>query len=138
MNNFAVQRIINPNVAGGNAISARFISYHYFMELPTLQKIIGTGFGNTRDCFYNSIAYILYGCGILGLLMFIYMNYYILRKSILHYQKIIALVYFGLYLMGATFTAILFSFTLVLVLSRTEDSTGQSKLQENSKKIISE
>lgn len=88
-------RLFTDNVnAGGNAIIARLTGYSHFSELSQLFKLIGVGYGNTIDgVYFSSFSYILYCCGILGLIIMIGLLIERLTSPYL-FQKIFIIVFF--------------------------------------------
>ncbi len=100
----SINRIITDSGLGV-ASKGRLFSYYYFNELPLLQKIIGTGYGNVPAGVYlNSAAYILYCNGIIGMVI-VGMLFYDAFRHARYFQRYLCIIYALLIMGSATFTA---------------------------------
>ncbi len=101
-----LERVFTDNKeGGGNAFLGRMGGYMYFLMLPNSYKLIGMGYGNVpKDVYFNSLSYTLYCNGILGCILLLYLFGDIVRRG-KGFQKVFALVYFGLITGATTFTA---------------------------------
>ena len=90
-----LQRYIKSDGSLGTAVLGRLDSgaYELYKELPIFYKIIGTGFGNRPSTVYFSSLYsILYGDGLVGLILLLWIIISSYRKSGL-FGKLLSVVY---------------------------------------------
>lgn len=103
-----IQRITNTkltdiNTAGG----ARFRGYLQYFQLPFFNLIVGKGYGNTPDTalatWFSGASYILYGCGIIGFLVcvFMFVKLFITYGDIA--QRTLCVIFFLLFFMDDCF-----------------------------------
>lgn len=73
-----IQSVLNRSFSGSitdsnSAMGARLGGFTYYFDLPFINKLIGTGFGNVPDgVWMSSAAYWLYGSGIFVFLIYFY------------------------------------------------------------------
>lgn len=82
------------NNLGGNAIIARISGFRYYATLDSIYKYIGIGYGNPMEgIYFNSVAYILYCCGLIGIALLFYVFYVHIKES-KNYSRIFLILYF--------------------------------------------
>ena len=113
----SIDRVITNSGSLGAATEGRLFSYDYFNDLPMLQKIIGTGYGNVPAGVYlNSVAYTLYCNGIIGML-FVGMLFYDAFVHTRYYHKYLCIIYALLIFGSSTFTASGIAFYFMFIYS---------------------
>lgn len=70
---FSINRMLNRNNIGGNAIDVRLQGYNHWLDYGFLNKLIGTGYGNVVEDFYASYSFVICSTGLIGLVFYIYM-----------------------------------------------------------------
>lgn len=103
-----IQRISNTNLTDINtAGGARFRGYLQYFQLPLFNLIFGKGYGSTPNTtlvtWFSGASYILYGCGILGFLVCIYMFVKLYSASFNFKQKVLCVVFFLLFFIDDCF-----------------------------------
>lgn len=102
-----VNRFLDPNAVGGNAIEARLgDGFLYFENKGFLAQLFGSGYGNvTTDTYYNGLAFVLCSLGIFGLLALIASVASSFRASAVMCQRLTAIAFAVFLLGGQVFTA---------------------------------
>lgn len=93
---FVLARIFTENREyGGNAVVARWgKGIDFWLELPVIYKVIGTGFGNMNPSGYvNGFGCMLNGTGLVGTFAFYVMVYATIRKCEFRWKKLLLLSY---------------------------------------------
>lgn len=125
----SIDRVLNSDLSETNtAGGARFRGYYQFLELSSLDKIIGMGYGAVPDTelvtWFSGAGYLLYGVGILGFLicMFLFYKTFLLSDSVT--QKYLCIVFFFLLFVDDNFMSnlsiLFFSFIFA---ERKQDTT---------------
>ena len=96
-------KLTNVNTAGG----ARFRGYLEYFKLPFFNQIVGMGYGSTPNTdiptWFSGASFMLYGCGIVGFLICIYMFVKLLLASNDIRQRTVGIIFFMLFLMDDCF-----------------------------------
>lgn len=118
----AIDRMINLQRVGGNAIVGRSAGYIYFMRLGTLQKIIGCGYANTRGSYQTSISFILNGLGAIGLLLIVSIFFVLFRKARTFSSKVMVMSLAVLSVTSSAInsTSLLFNLIFVIMLMKSD------------------
>ncbi len=101
----SIGRFVNSDGTIGMAATGRLTSGAelLFLELPTTLQWIGCGFGyRPEDAYFSSLYAILYGDGIIGLLLIIVMMVYYYRHTS-NFGKLLCLTYSVLFVGTGTF-----------------------------------
>ncbi len=77
MGQLLIYRVFNPNAIGGNAFLGRTGGYKYLSDLKGIHLLFGNGYGASRFIserigrveYFGSWPYIIYGTGIIGLVV---------------------------------------------------------------------
>lgn len=117
INRIRNSNLIDINTAGG----ARFRGYLQYFQLPPFNLIFGMGYGSTPNTslatWFSGASYMLYGCGIVGFLICIYLFIRLFFNSIKPAQKILCVVFFLLFFMDDCFmshvSVLFFSFICI-------------------------
>jgi hypothetical protein len=114
-----LNRVFTSNISGGgNAVSARTIGYQYYLDLPFIYKFIGMGYGNVPSgVYFNSLAYILYCCGFIGII-FLTAFFYVTYHNARGFQRKFLIIYFVLLFVADIFTPHWICFYFPFVLSK--------------------
>jgi hypothetical protein len=87
-----LRRIDFSNLLGSLSFSSRFLQYDLFSTLNIMQQVFGIGLGNLLDhSLNNSIAYILTGNGIIGVVILATLFYKLLKWGKMYWLKILTL-----------------------------------------------
>lgn len=117
INRISSTDLMDINTAGG----ARFRGYLQYFQLPPFNLIFGMGYGSTPNTslvtWFSGASYMLYGCGILGFLICIYVFIRLFFNSINLDQKVLCLVFFLLFFVDDCFmshvSVLFFSFICI-------------------------
>lgn len=104
----AFYRIVNSDLSNINtAGGARFRGFVSYFSLPTLNKILGMGYGNITNsdlsAWFSGASYLLYGCGIIGFIVCIIMFLKINKKLNNITGKVLLLIWFILFFVDDSF-----------------------------------
>ena len=95
--------LLNVNTAGG----ARFRGFVQYSKLPLINKIFGVGYGNIADgalnTWYSGASYMLYGCGIIGFVICLFVFFTIFKKLNNPVGKVLLLIWFILFFVDDSF-----------------------------------
>lgn len=87
-----LRRIDLSDLSGSMSFSSRFLQYDLFKSLNIMQKVFGIGLGNLLGySLNNSMAYILTGNGIIGVVILATLFYKIFKWSKMYWLKILTL-----------------------------------------------
>lgn len=103
-----IKRISNTNLMDiSTAGGARFRGYLQYFQLSPFNLIFGMGYGSTPNTslvtWFSGASYILYGCGILGFLICIYLFIKLYFSSVGFDQKVLCVVFFLLFFIDDCF-----------------------------------
>ncbi|MCM1342934.1 MAG: hypothetical protein NC305_12640 [Lachnospiraceae bacterium] len=122
---FVLARIFTKNIAyGGNAVVARWgKGIDFWLELPAIYKLIGTGFGNVNPSGYiNGFGCMLNGTGLMGTAVFYAMVCATIRRCGSRWRKLLLLSYVVLMFGSSNFYVN--DFVIYLLMSGCYMSTG--------------
>lgn len=103
-----INRISNTNLTDINtAGGARFRGYLQYFQLQPFNLIFGMGYGSMPNTslitWFSGASYILYGCGILGFLVCIFLFIKLYFSSVNFNQKVLCVVFFLLFFIDDCF-----------------------------------
>lgn len=103
-----INRISNTNLTDINtAGGARFRGYLQYFQLPPFNLIFGMGYGSTPNTslvtWFSGASYILYGCGLMGFLICMYLFIKLYSGSVDFNQKVLCAVFFLLFFIDDCF-----------------------------------
>ena len=132
-----LKRSLNGLSAGQNAATeARLGGVRYFLDLPTIYKIIGMGFGNIPDkSWMSSATYWLYGGGLVTFFIFlIFMVKGLIRLNGFH--RIVFLCYCLLFISDDSYYSYMLILFLSLSLFKMENSKSVEEKNEKEKVLF--
>lgn len=111
-----IERIVNPNVVGGNAIAGRMGSYFYLLDLSAREWLFGAGYGNILPGFFANWAYNIWCLGIVGTILVIIIYFCCYKRSYRTEVKLLVILNAILCLFNTLFMGkyLLFYFMFIL------------------------
>lgn len=125
-------KLTDVNTAGG----ARFRGYLQYFQLPIFNLIVGKGYGSTPDTtlvtWFNGASYILYGCGMLGFFVCIFLFGRLFATCNSIEQKMICIVFFMLFFMDDCFMShVSVLFLTFICIEQAPDLESEIKCKKN-------
>lgn len=131
--NKSIQRGIDGSETGGNAFLGRVSSLEFYNELNGIYKIIGMGYGNPVDGkFMNSLSYVMYCCGVVGIILLVYLFYSLLKfKSCNKGKNAFIIIWICSLFFSTTFVATKICFYIVFLLMNNRMIEGEDINENN-------